>query len=462
MLRPDGSQILDVSHFPVLSLKPRLLIPLDVLLLLGSKSMANIQFDDRLKNLKGLFPETPDTIILKADVLREGISFSPEMAEAGSWSLPGAAFLSREAIPDRESYGADARVPNQMILEDDTRINTELEQISPYVIRGNRESGYSLCRNDMPITPIKFTERPVFDHELSDGSPVARALGQRAEHCAAIVHTVFCEYGRDSMECTYCFLGNVQTPRILETGQHLKGTSHNRTIEACAAAAKLFRLDHVVVSGGAFVDTDLEVKSYVKTISALRKAVGPDTRITAVCQAFDEAGWRALKEAGASRVQPNLEVWDEELWSRVIPGKEKAIGKTRWMEGLKQAVDVFGVGEVASSFVGGIELCDPRIAYTEDKAVDSAKAAYDSLLEKQIVPMFGMLTKARGTRYEHVDLPPTEYYLRLGWERTSMMIQAGMFDQYSGGVDSDFSCYKCVSHKICQDYPRLMELNNNS
>ena len=328
-------------------------------------------------------------------------------------------------------------------------------------MRGSRETGYVLCRHDQEITPISFTERPVLG-ELTDGSPIARALGQRAEHCAAIVHTNFCEYGRDGEECAYCYLGNVQTPRTIESGDRMKGTNHRRALEACAAAAAQFRLDHVVVSGGAFIDTDKEVKSYVRTISALRKAVGPDTRITAVCQAFDESGWRALKEAGTSRVQPNLEVWDEDLWEKVIPGKASAIGRSVWLERLQQAVTVFGVGEVATSFVGGIEMCDSRISYTEDQALNAARDAYESLINLKIVPMFGMLTKARGTRYEHVELPATEYYLRLGWERTTQMMESGMFQHYTRGVDSDFACYKCVTHKTCQDYPRLMNANDNA
>jgi|TARA_B100002003_G_scaffold45510_1_gene40877 hypothetical protein len=424
--------------------------------------VVDIILDDRLTSLKEQFPDTPDTIILKADVLREGISFSAEMAEAGSWSIPGGAFLSRENIPERESYGADARPPNQMILDDDTRINTELDHASPYAIRGNRDSGYTLCRHDEPVTPLSFTPRPEFSGELYDGSSIASALGQRAEHCAAIVHTVFCEYGRDGDECAYCFLGNVQTPKIIKSGRRLRGTNHRRTIEACAAASRQIRLDHVVVSGGALVDTTLEVKSYVKTVSALRAAVGPDTRITAVCQAFDQVGWRALQEAGVSRVQPNLEVWDEDLWAKIIPGKAKAIGKELWIERLKQAIDVFGVGEVATSFVAGIECCDPSTNYTEVKALAAHGEAYESLLNDEIVPMFGLLTKARGTRYENVELPATEFFLQLGWNRTQMMQQSGMFDRYTSGVDADFSCYKCVTHKTCQDYPRLMELSGNT
>ena len=75
------------------------------------------------------------------------------------------------------------------------------------------------------------------------------------------------------------------------------------------------------------------------------------------------------------------------------------------------------------------------------------------------MPIFGFLTKGRGTKYESMQLPPTEFYLKLGWERTRLMEEFGMFRRYSGGIDADFSCYQCVTHKTCQDYPRLLGLN---
>jgi hypothetical protein len=196
----------------------------------------------------------------------------------------------------------------------------------------------------------------------------------------------------------------------------------------------------------------------VKTISALREAVGPATRITAVCQAFEEDDWVALKSAGASRVQPNLEVWHDDLWPRIIPGKAKAVGKAEWIERLELAVDVFGIGEVATSFVAGAGLAEPGGIRSFEDAVESHLEGYESLLCSSIVPVFGFLTKAKGTRYEGAELPPTDFFLRLGWERTRLMREFDMYQHYGDGIDADFSCYKCVTHKTCQDYPRLMGL----
>jgi hypothetical protein len=166
-----------------------------------------------------------------------------------------------------------------------------------------------------------------------------------------------------------------------------------------------------------------------------------------------------LKLAGADRVQPNLEVWDDDLWPKIVPGKAKAIGKAEWIERLKLAVDVFGVGEVATNFVAGAELVDADGLRSPSEALNSHLESYEYLLRHSIVPIFGFLTKARGTKYENVELPSTDFFLRLGWERTQLMNDSGMFENYSSGIDSDFSCYKCVTHKTCQDYPRLMGLS---
>lgn len=413
--------------------------------------------DAHLLELKQQFPETPDSIILKADVLREGVRYTDELGEIGKWAIPSGAFLSREDVPEAESLDFVLCVPNQMILEDDTRINMELDRASPYTIRKEGEGYYALCRHDNPVAEVSFPRRPEFKQNFADGSPIYDALGQRAEGCVAMAHSIFCEYAKNNDQCSFCFLGNTMAGLTMADISAEQLPTPTRSIEACALASQEINIYHIVVSGGAFINTALEAKSYAKTISALRKAVGPKPRITAVCQAFDEAGWLLLKEAGASRVQPNLEVWDERFWPELVPGKTKALGRTEWIERLKTAVDIFGIGEVATNFVAGAEICSREFRGLE-RTVDSHVEAYASLLSHGIVPIFGFLTKARGTKYAGMELPATAFYLRLGWERTRLMEEFGMYQRYRGGIDSDFSCYKCVTHKTCQDYPRLLGL----
>ncbi len=413
--------------------------------------------DSHLDALKEQYPETPDSIILKTDVLREGLRYTKELGEIGKWAIQSSAFLSREDIPDdEESTDYVLCVPNQMMLRDDTRINTELDRNSPYTIRKEGENRFVLCRNEEPITEATFPKRAEFKQTLSDGSSVFDALGQRAEACVALVHSLFCEYAKNNEQCSFCFLGNTMAGLNLAEISAADFPTPTQSIEACAVASTEMTIQHAVVSGGAFVNTSLEAKSYAKTISKLRKAVGPKTRITAVCQAFDEDGWLLLKEAGADRVQPNLEVWDERFWPQIVPGKAKAVGKQEWIERLKSAVDIFGPGQVATNFVAGAEAAGGIGFNSLDEAIKSHLEGHSFLLSHRIVPIFGFLTKARGTKYENIELPPSEFYLTLGWERYRLMDEFGMFRWYRGGIDADFSCYKCVTHKTCQDYNRLL------
>lgn len=416
--------------------------------------------NSRLQKQKQDFPETPDSIILKADVLREGVRYTQDLGEAGQWAMPSGAFLSREDIPESEQSSSFVlSVPNQMVLENDMRINLELDRASPYTVRKEADGGHVLCRDDEPVVEVSFLPNPEFKQTLANGSPIADALGQRAEGCIALVHSLFCEYARDGEQCTFCFLGATVAKMNLAGASAADFPTPSQSIEACALAAKEIDLFHVVVSGGAFKNTALEAKSYARTVRKVREAAGPNARISVVCQAFDEDGWVLLKEAGADRVQPNLEVWDEKFWPVVVPGKAKAIGRKEWIERLKTAVDIFGPGDVATNFVAGAEAVAGMGFSSPTEAIESHLDGYAYLLSHDIVPIFGFLTKGRGTKYESMQLPPTEFYLKLGWERTRLMEEFGMFKRYSGGIDADFSCYQCVTHKTCQDYPRLLGLN---
>lgn len=421
--------------------------------------MSDVFSDPHLLRLKEKFEGTPDTIILKADVLREGVRYTGELREIGQWSTCTDTFLGREEAPELALDGESLQLPNQFILVDDTRVNIELDRASPYTIRGDGSGGFLLFRYEQPVTTVGFPRRTVFARTLSDGAPIAPSLNQRSEVCSAILHSLFCEYAKRGEPCAFCSIGNTLKGLSLSDLGGAGPLESNKSIEACRLAAEEMRLVHIVVSGGAFINTAAEAKSYARTISALRKGVGPKTRITAVCQAFDERGWLRLKEAGADRVQPNLEVWDERLWPGIILGKHRAVGRSEWMERLKTAVDIFGVGEVATNFVAGVEMLPPHGFRDSSEALRSNIEGFASLLEMNIVPVFGFLTKAKGTLYEKAELPTTDYYLSLGWERTMLMKQYGMYRRYRGGMDADFSCYKCVTHKTGQDYPRVLKLN---
>lgn len=414
--------------------------------------------DPHLSDLKDKFPETPDSIILKADVLREGLQFTKDLAEIGQWSIPNSAFISREGLPKEEAkdFKADFySIPYQFILGDDTRVSTILDSNSNYTIRKEVEGGYSLYRLGKPITEVFFKRRPAFiDKPMPDGSSYNELISQRSEECMATMHSIYCVYAKNREQCAYCVLGNKLSGRKLN--DILKITpSLSSKMDALALAANEIDIKHIVLSGGSSNTLSAEAKAYSKVVKTTRNIVGPKTKLHVCSQPLHEDGWLLLKECGTDVVQPNIEVWDEKLWPEIIPGKAKAASKTEIIERLKSAVDVFGPGNVATNFVAGAEsLCGKSF----DEELESHLEGFATLLSFNIVPIFGFLSKAKDTKYENITLPPIEFYLKLGWERTKLMKESGMYQKYGAMHEHDFSCYKCVSHKTGQDYSRLLNL----
>jgi uncharacterized protein (UPF0303 family) len=58
-------------------------------------------------------------------------------------------------------------------------------------------------------------------------------------------------------------------------------------------------------------------------------------------------------------VEPNIEVWGEELFSLVCPGKHAAFGFETWVKRVINAVKYWGPGNVNPSFVAGVERPSP-------------------------------------------------------------------------------------------------------
>jgi hypothetical protein len=97
---------------------------------------------------------------------------------------------------------------------------------------------------------------------------------------------------------------------------------------------------------------------------------------------------KRLKDLGVTNVCFDLEVWDEDLWSQLLPGKAKAVGRKEWLRRLDDAVDVFGRGHVGTNFVAGFE-CAPRAGFmSQENALESYTGGFRELVERGIVPCF--------------------------------------------------------------------------
>ena len=115
-----------------------------------------------------------------------------------------------------------------------------------------------------------------------------------------------------------------------------------------------------------------------------------------------------LKNAGATAVVMNIEIYDEELRKKICPGKG-IISNQRYFDSLRQAVKIFKEGNVSSVLIVGLQ---PK----HDIIIASEK-----LVEIGVIPTLIPFKPLDGTPMESLPLPDCEDYIEVSREVAIML-----------------------------------------
>lgn len=167
---------------------------------------------DRLQELIEQFPQTPRSIVIKAEVLREGLRDTPDLRRIGRWALSSASLVfNAPEEGDRDLSPADGAprlpaVPHQFSLKaEDVTVDIFLNPASPYEIREEEEGRYFLCRGEEPLEEVSFLPRPAyFSRATRDGTLMGTLALQRGPSCITVCPFNYCEYTGRGEPCLYC------------------------------------------------------------------------------------------------------------------------------------------------------------------------------------------------------------------------------------------------------------------
>jgi hypothetical protein len=414
-----------------------------------------------LEKLLKTFQDTPQNIILHADILRRGIKLNDDLKRAGKESCQTGIATKLQYVIMKEK---DLPPSQFHFKSDETTVDIKVNKKSPYEIKEFSKKKFQLYCGDKNFGEVRFTKRPKYaDKKTSDGQDCQFQLMQRGSFCLLVSPIDMCAYFKKGEACKYCILSPAMDIGIKQN-QVKAIPDYNILAEAVAIACEEdVMLRDLKLSGGALYDIKKEAKYYKKCLEAILERIDPPEEITIFSQAFDKEDQKDLKEMGATNTIFNLEVWDERLWPKLLPGKSKSIGREKWIKHLEDAVDVFGRGHVGSSFVGGFE-CAPKPGFlTQDEAFESYLTAFEFLLKRDIVPWFTIWTPyplIGGFKEE--DPPETEWYLQLGQKLHELLEKYDMYKDLGFphyGINPPtlgLYCYYCFSMQFTRDYPRLI------
>lgn len=194
-----------------------------------------------------------------------------------------------------------------------------------------------------------------------------------------------------TQSCQFCAI-----EQSLEDGRTLVRKTPAQVAEVAEAAVRLDGVRQLVLTTGTPNSDDRGARLMAETAAAVMARV--DLPIQAQCEPPEDPAWyRHMKDAGVDSLGMHLEVVEEEVRRRILPGKSE-LGLERYMEAFAEAVAVFGRGQVSTYLLAGLG----------DSAA-SLIAVSERLIALGVYPFVVPFVPIAGTPLEAHPAPSTDF-----------------------------------------------------
>lgn len=397
---------------------------------------------------------------LKTNVMLDGIRYSEALGAAAEHSLPNYFPYRFKPGEDDPTGTGKATIPYLINTADETLIRVLGNGDSAWSVTGNQADGYQLVNDDDPSQSVDIGFEPMhgwMQAKTTDDFPIAQAGVSTHGDMMVINVAPGCEYFLNkidgkAMRCAFCSYG-APDKRTAHLGQvagqvEIPELTLARMGEAMKAVMAETEIRHIYLVGGSLVDPELEGERFLQLARAVKEYNPDNVPVTLGSGALPDETLVEFHEQGlVDAVCFNLEVWSEELFARVCPGKNNYVGYDRWIGSLEKAVELWGRGRVYSAMVAGIEL-EPDFGMEWREAADLVVDGVKDLCGRGIIPIYSL------------------YYPVGGKERSDYQSRLQNFFEYVAlnyrdvrreselEVWSGFMCHRCAYMQLECDIDR--------
>ncbi len=376
-----------------------------------------------ISELRQTFPDLPEPILWKTELLFRGVRYSDELAEA----------VREGAAPNfwpyrkKDAAGIVQTIPVPYLFRLDSgevaRVRVD-DQSTLEVRRPSSGSTFLLCHGDEALCSIDFVPAHAWQSQrLKDGGTLFSSGVEQLGDMLVVNVAPGCEYfhfkdeAGHSMRCAYCAYGRFdqraqmfgqQSGRVEVDPAMLARLGEGLNIAVSSGEAR-----HVYITGGSLLSPEDEARRFLPVVETVRRVVGDRVRVTCGSGAVRPADSIRYRDAGADSCCYNLEVWDPVTFRAVCPGKDHYVGRDVWIDALLGATEVFGKGNVGSAFVAGVELVPPGPGMSPAEMLQSVTEGTAFLLDHGVVPLYSPLWPVEGTMYGLSEGIPSELFLEL-------------------------------------------------
>jgi hypothetical protein len=219
--------------------------------------------------------------------------------------------------------------------------------------------------------------------------------------------------------------------------------------ETIAAALETEKVKHVYLVGGSLTDWNEEGRRFLEMARAARAVVGHRAHLSLGSGAIPPELLRIFKEEDlVDGCCFNLEVWGKKLFSSVCPGKQRYVGWEKWLESLYAGAELFGLGNVYTAMVCGVELEPEHGGMSVEEGLANAMEGARTLLAHNVIPLWSMYWPIWGMTHPERLVTLREYYERLNAEYAKVRQETGI------KISENFQCRGCAYMQLEVDLDR--------
>lgn len=305
-------------------------------------------------------------ICLKASLLNQGISISPEALK----------YIERQnQINCKEFEAIDIKLDNGLYFN--VPYNFQLSEISPFRIEMDSPSTYRLYYFGNPMNNVIIrTCDPLASNRTKNGI-LYEDIAYLGIDRLRIYHRQSCYFKEQNIGCGFC---DIDEPE--------KSFQMDDILEVIDAYKTNTSINHFLIGGGSEApDSDfcniIRIAKYIKNLyhkPIYLMSIPPKSN-----KILEE-----LYEAGITEVAFNIELYNRELSKKYMPGKS-CITIDKYLSVLENAVKIWGnAGAVRSIFILGLE---PK---------ESLLEGIEQICKLGVSPILSILKPIPNTRLEHM------------------------------------------------------------
>ncbi|ADL53178.1 radical SAM protein [Clostridium cellulovorans] len=282
------------------------------------------------------------------------------------------------------------------------------------------EGKYYLAEDDKELFQVEFDKRPhYYSLKTSDGTAMSHVASFTPGGTIGVAYSNECALKDKGLDCLFCNAN--ATKDTYAAKENITWKNPKQIGEAVAAAFKYDNGKHVNITGG-FIPERREVDYYIDVAEAIQEHTGlEDFNGTAVIGAPEDLSViDKYKEAGFRTIAIQLEIWDQNIFKTICPGKQSECGGWQhWVDALEYAVKVFGFGKVRTGFVTGIE--------PKNKTLEGV----EYFASKGILSLTNAWNPNPGSKLEGHRTPTPEWHLDMAKKTYAIFKKAGFtYEQY--------------------------------